>query len=78
MNESSRKLTFLLGAVAAIAGVAVATYLYFGRMSEDDEELAPGRNVSEILTDCYQKMNELQRNLADLHPQTIKTSATAA
>jgi len=78
VNESSRRLTFILGAVAALAGVAVASYLYFGRLNEADEDNPPLRNVSEILTDCYAKMNELQRNLADLHPQSSRPSAVGA
>jgi len=78
VNESSRRLTFILGAVAALAGVAVASYFYFGRMNDSDEDNPPLRNVSEILTDCYAKMNELQRNLADLHPQPPRPRAVGA
>ena len=76
MNDNGRKLTFILGTVAAVAGVAVASYLYFQRSSQHEEQ-PQLRNVSEILTDCYAKMNELQRNLAALHPQPTKTAVPA-
>ena len=66
MNEGSRRLIVVIGAVAAAAGVAVASYIYFRRASRNSHE--DSRDVTDILMDCYAKVREIQANLSELHP----------
>jgi hypothetical protein len=49
--------------------VAAASYFFFRRTRADE---APKlKNVSEILSDCYSKIREIQRSLSDLQATTL-------
>lgn len=67
MEENSRKVALVVGAIAAAAGVAVATYLYFGS-NKRQRGVDRMKNVSDLLSDCYVKIKELQRTLSDHAP----------
>ena len=71
MERGTRRLAFIVGAVAAAAGVAVASYLYFHRHNEDEPPL---RSVSDVLTDAYTKMREIQSHLTEMHPPNLQPS----
>ncbi len=66
MNEGSRKTALVVGAVAAAAGVAIASYLFAVRSRSRYEDDRPLRNVKEILNDCYVKIREIQNGLTEL------------
>ncbi len=71
MDESSRRLVVVIGAIAAAAGVATASYLLIRRAPRSNHA---DRNVTEILMDCYAKVKEIQNNLTDLHAATLRTA----
>ena len=64
-------MALIVGFVAAAAGVAVASYLYFSHRGDDEPPL---RSVSDVLTDAYTKMREIQGQLSDLHPTQMQPS----
>jgi hypothetical protein len=74
VNESSRKVALVVGAIAAAAGVAVASYVYFGNGRRKSHPVERLRNVSEVLSDCYTKIKELQQHVAELRPAKLETS----
>jgi hypothetical protein len=71
VNEGSRKSTLVLGTVAAVAGVAVLSYLLFGRSSRSPEQRQEVRSVSDVLSDCYSKIHDLKQQLSELHPASM-------
>lgn len=74
MERGSRRFAFIVGTVAATVGVAVASYLYFSRHGHGDPPL---RSVSDVLTDAYTKMRELQTHLTELHPPDLQPSQSS-
>lgn len=70
VDSGSKRLALIVGTVAAAAGVAVATYFYLRRHADEP----PLRNVSDVLTDAYTKMREIQSHLSDLHPPEFQPS----
>ena len=75
MNEGSRKVALVVGAIAAAAGVAIASYVYMGTGRRKAHPAAERlRNVSEVLSDCYTKIKELQQHVAELKPATLEPS----
>jgi hypothetical protein len=71
VNESSRKSTLILGTVAAVAGVAVLSYLLFDRVGRSPEQQKESRSVSDVLSDCYMKIHDLKERLSELHPANM-------
>ncbi len=74
MERGSRRLAIILGVVAAAASAAVASYLYFHRRNEDEPPL---RSVSDVLTDAYTKMREIQSHLSEMHPPNFQPSQSS-
>ena len=66
-------MAIIAGVAAAAAGVAVASFLYFRSHAGDEPPL---RSVSDVLTDAYTKMREIQSHLTELHPPDFQTSQT--
>ena len=67
-------MAIIVGAVAAAAGVAVASYFYFSRHAGDEPPL---RSVSDVLTDAYTKMREIQSHLTEMHPPNFQPSQSS-
>jgi hypothetical protein len=59
--------------IAAATGVAVVSYLFWLRARTDQQGVPPLRNVTDVLSECYVKMRELQAHLADLPPISLQT-----
>lgn len=72
MDDGDHRVGIVIGAVAAAAGIALISYLIVGRHRRSSEPAA--RSVSEVLTDSYAKIREIQQSLADLHPSGFQTS----
>ena len=75
MNEGSRKTALVIGAVAAAAGIAVASGLlirrrYYGR-TEDSIH-----SVSEVLNECYRKLRDIQGHLSEIATATSPKPTT--
>jgi hypothetical protein len=70
LDRGSKRLALIVGTVAAAAGVAVATYFFLRRHDDDP----PLRSVSDVLTDAYSKMREIQTHLTELHPPEFQPS----
>lgn len=66
MTDGNRRFALVVGALAAAAGVAVATYVYYERAQRSG---APRlRPVTDVLSDCYTRLRDLREHLADLGP----------
>lgn len=64
MVEGRQKTYLIVGLVAAAAGVALASYVAW-RGSQPTETPEPEmRHVTDILSDCYAKMRDLETQLA--------------
>jgi hypothetical protein len=72
VNDGRRNTALVIGAVAAAAGVAIASYLFVWRARSGRSEQQPLRSVSEVLDDCYAKMREIQSHLQDLSNSTLQ------
>lgn len=71
MSESSRKTGLVLGAVVAAAGIVLASSLYMWRLRGERGEEPKPRSVSEVLSDCYARIRQMQADLSALGaPQT--------
>ncbi|HXG24829.1 MAG TPA: hypothetical protein VNJ09_09760 [Chthonomonadales bacterium] len=71
MSESSRKTGLVLGAVVTAAGIVLASYLYMWRLRAERSEAPKPRSVSEVLSDCYARIRQMQADLSALGtPQT--------
>ena len=67
MNEDRRRTVLLIGAIAGAAGLAIGAWFFARRRANgSDEDL--DKTVSDVLSDCYSKMREIQSHLADLAP----------
>ena len=77
MDEGSHKTALIVGAVAAAAGVAIASYLFLWRKRaiEQDHQSLPLRSVSDLLGDCYTKIREIQTQLTEWNPPSFPSSA---
>ena len=76
MNENSRKVALVVGAIAAAAGVAVASYMFFANDRRTAQTAAVTRTVSEVLSDCYTRIQAIQDHLAELHPSALYPKAS--
>ena len=77
MEDGSRRTALVIGAVAAAAGVAIGSYILIWRMRAARQRPGvPLRTVSEILTDCYTKMRDIQSRLTELNAATFQPSPT--
>lgn len=76
MNEGSRKTVLVIGAIAAAAGIAfTATQLLKRNRSDGGQRSLGSRSVSDLLTDCYDKMREIQDHLSQLSASTLPNPA---
>ena len=76
VKEGNSLVALGIGAAVAAVSVAIVSYFYMHRLHRMASEAPPLRNVSEVLTDCYDKVRELQQTLAEWHPSTFQPSAT--
>jgi hypothetical protein len=76
VNEGSRRTALVIGAVAAAASLAIASYLYMWRRRSEPSLSPPLRNVSDLLSDCYAKMREIQSHLSEIQPTVLQSPAT--
>lgn len=65
MNEGSRKTALVIGAVAAAAGIAVASGLLIRRRYYSNPQQSL-HSVSEVLNECYRKLRDIQGHLAEI------------
>jgi hypothetical protein len=65
-TQSERHTALLIGFVAAAAGVALASYLYWWRIRSMRNRPSGLASVSDILTECNAKMREIQSHLSAL------------
>ncbi len=72
MNDGRRNTALVIGAVAAAAGVALASYLFVWRARSGRSQQQPLRSVSEVLDDCYTKMREIQSHLQELSGPSLQ------
>ncbi|MGC8669084.1 MAG: hypothetical protein ACP5VE_13295 [Chthonomonadales bacterium] len=63
-TDPTRRLVFALGALGTAAGIAVTSYYVYRKARRRAQDHKP--DVSELLGECYAKVKEIQRNLADL------------
>lgn len=63
-SDSTRRLLITLGALGTAAGIAVTSYYVYRRTRRRAPSHTP--NVNELLGECYAKVKEIQRTLADL------------
>lgn len=68
-RESGRQTSVLLAFVAAAAGIAVASYLYWWRMKSMRQRSPSLASVGDILSQCHAKMREIQSHLSALVPE---------
>lgn len=75
MNEGSRKTALVIGAVAAAAGIAVASGLLIRRRyyARPQETL---HSVSEVLNECYRKLRDIQGHLTEIANATSPQTTT--
>jgi hypothetical protein len=66
VNEDRRKTALVIGAIAGAAGLVFGAWLLARRYGGGDAEDA--RSVANVLTDCYDKMREIQSHLTELAP----------
>lgn len=66
VSESSRKTGLVLGAVIAAAGIVLASSLYMWRLRAERSETPKTRSVSEVLSDCYARIRQMQADLRAL------------
>lgn len=65
MSDNNRRTAFVIGAIAAAAGIAVASAILI--RNRRAQAAAPTlRSVSEVLSDCYARMRDIQSHLSEL------------
>jgi hypothetical protein len=75
VNEGSRKTAIVIGAVAAAAGIAVASGLLIRRKrSSSPIDTAALRNVGEVLNECYRKIKDIQNHLSEISTTSLQKS----
>ena len=75
MNEGSRKTAIVIGAVAAAAGIAVASGLLIRRRRAGTPiDTTALRNVGEVLNECYRKIKDIQNHLSEISPSSLQKS----
>jgi hypothetical protein len=72
LNEGSRKTALVIGAVAAAAGIAIASAILIRRSRTGGP---PQRTVSDVLQDCREKLGDIQRHLSDISRTALQTPA---
>lgn len=72
MNEDSRKTALVIGAVAAAAGIAVASGFLIRRRYYTHPQQSL-HSVSEVLNECYRKLKDIQGHLSDIASVTSPT-----
>jgi hypothetical protein len=65
VNEGSRKTALVIGAVAAAAGIAVASGILLRRRYSSQSRPSL-HTVSEVLSECYRKLKDIQGHLTDI------------
>ena len=68
MNEDRRRTVLLMGAIAGAAGLVIGAFLFARRRTSTEDDLAADRSVSDVLSDCYSKVREIQSHLTELAP----------
>ena len=66
VRDSGRHTSLLLGFVAAAAGIAVMSYLYWWRTRQMRERPASLASVGDILSECHARMRDIQAHLSTL------------
>jgi hypothetical protein len=66
VTEDRRRTLLLLGAIVGAAGLAVGAWMMSRRNNGKDGKA--DRTVSDVLSDCYDKMREIQSHLSELGP----------
>lgn len=66
MVEGRQRTYLIVGLVAAAAGVALASYVAWRGAQPADDKEPEMRHVTDILSDCYAKMRDLETQLAAL------------
>ncbi len=66
-RENRHQTALLFGFVAAAAGIAVASYLYWWRIRSMHRDQTPLATVGDILAECHAKMREIQGHLSALN-----------
>jgi hypothetical protein len=66
VNEDRRRTTLLIGAIAGAAGLALGAWILSRRYRDSD--YSDEKSVADVLSDCYNKMHEIQSHLSELAP----------
>ncbi len=66
MDQGNRGTALLIGAVAAAAGIAVVSYLFYTRHHPHRKGHDSLRPVADVLNEVYDRMREVRQQLADL------------
>jgi hypothetical protein len=66
VDQGSRGTALLFGAVAAAAGIAVVSYLFYLRHHTRRDDRASLRPVADVLNEVYERMREVRHQLAEL------------
>lgn len=77
MEDGSKKLGLILGTIAAVAGIAVASYMVLSHLQKEEEDSGPTKSLPEVLAECQIKIREIQQQLADLHPSQLQSPSGA-
>jgi hypothetical protein len=67
VSESSRKTGLVLGAVVTAVGIVLASSLYVWRLRAERGEEGKSRSVSEVLSECYARIRQMQADLSALN-----------
>ena len=66
VDEDRRRTALLIGAIIGAAGLAVGAWLFAHR--NNGSAPMDDKSVADVLTDCYDKMREIQSHLTELAP----------
>ncbi len=77
MEDGSKKLGLVLGTIAAVAGIAIASYMVLSHLQKEEEESNPSKSLPEVLTEAQSKIREIQQLLSDLHPGPLQSPSGA-
>ncbi len=76
MNEGSRKTALVIGAVAAAAGIVIASGILLRRRYSGRSDAGTLLGVNEVLNECYRKMRDIQSHLSELSAATASNVVT--
>ena len=77
MEDGSKKLGLVLGTIAAVAGIAIASYMVLSHFQKEEEESKATMSLPEVLAEAQVKIREIQQQLADLHPGPLQSPSGA-